>query len=172
MGFTPLEGLVMGTRSGDVDPALPGHLNRHLGWDVAEIDKALNRDSGLKGLAGSNDFREVLAKRDDGDPRAALAFDVYCHRLRKYVGAYYAVLGTVDALIFTGGVGERSPDVREASLSGLDRLRIEVDGEANRADESRARDVARSGSDVRVLVVPTNEEWEIARQAAEVAAEA
>jgi acetate kinase len=169
MGFTPLEGLVMGTRSGDVDPALPGHLNRHLGWDVAEVDEALNRDSGLKGLSGSNDFRTVLAKRRDGDKHAALAFDVYCHRIRKYVGAYYAVLGIVDAVVFTGGVGERSADVRAASLSGLSRLGIEVDEARNGDASSGAHDVATAEADVRVLVVPTNEEWEIARQAAVVA---
>jgi acetate kinase len=169
MGFTPLEGLVMGTRSGDVDPALPGHLNRHLGWDVVEVDRALNRDSGLKGLCGSNDFRELLAEREAGDEAAALAFEVYCHRLRKYVGAYYAVLGTVDALVFTGGVGENSPQVRVASLSGLGRLGIEVDEKRNSAAASEARDVATEHADVRVLVVPTNEEWEIARQAAALA---
>jgi len=167
MGFTPLEGLVMGTRSGDVDPALPGHLNRHLGWDVIDVDRALNRDSGLKGLAGSNDFRELLAKKHTGDEDAALAFDVYCHRLRKYVGAYYAVLGTVDAVVFTGGVGEKSHHVRAAALAGLGRLGIEVDEELNSASGSDARDVATTDADVRVLVVPTNEEWEIARQATE-----
>jgi acetate kinase len=172
MGFTPLEGLVMGTRSGDVDPALPGHLNRHLGWDVTEVDRALNRDSGLKGLCGSNDFRILLAKRDDGDEHAALAFDVYCHRLRKYIGAYYAVLGTIDALVFTGGVGEKSPEARAASLAGLARLGIEVDDDRNAAvsaSGSGAVDVATDDAEVRVLVVPTNEEWEIARQAAALA---
>ncbi|WP_148572120.1 acetate/propionate family kinase [Nocardioides caldifontis] len=169
MGFTPLEGLVMGTRSGDVDPALPGHLNRHLGWDVVDVDRALNRDSGLKGLCGSNDFRTLLQKRAEGDEGADLAFDVYCHRLRKYVGSYYAVLGTVDALVFTGGVGEKSPEVRAAALAGLERLGIEVDEERNAAQSSAARDVATDDAEVRVLVVPTDEEWEIARQAAALA---
>ena len=167
MGFTPLEGLVMGTRSGDIDPAIPGHLNRHLGWQVEDVDRMLNKESGLKGLLGANDFRELLQRREDGDDEARLAFDVYCHRLRKYVGAYYAVLGTVDAVIFTGGVGEHATDVRAASLDGLARLGIEVDPALNAASGSGARRVG--AGDVPVLVVPTDEEWEIARQTLEVA---
>jgi len=167
MGLTPLEGLVMGTRSGDIDPAVPGHLNRHLGWSVEDIDRMLNKESGLKGLLGANDFRELLRSRADGDERAQLAFDVYCHRLRKYVGAYYAVLGRVDAIVFTGGVGEHSADVRAAALDGLSRLGIDVDPAMNAASESGARRVGTG--EVQVLVVPTDEEWEIARQALEVA---
>jgi len=167
MGFTPLEGLVMGTRSGDIDPAIPGHLNRHLGWDVEVIDRTLNKDSGLKGLVGANDFRELLERRADGDEKAQLAFDVYCHRLRKYVGAYYAVLGSVDAVVFTGGVGEHAADVRAAALEGLDRLGIEVDPTLNAASDSGARRVGTG--DVPVVVVPTDEEWEIARQTLDVA---
>ena len=119
MGLTPLEGLVMGTRSGDLDPAVHMHLHRSLGWSLEDIDRALNRESGLKGLAGENDFREVMRLRAAGDAAAALAFDVYCYRIRKYVGAYYAVLGTVDAVVFTAGVGEHSPELRAAALSGL-----------------------------------------------------
>ena len=114
MGLTPLEGLVMGTRSGDLDPAVHMHLHRSLGWSLEDIDRALNRESGLKGLAGENDFREVMRLRAAGDEAAALAFDVYCYRIRKYVGAYYAVLGTVDAVVFTAGVGEHSPELRAA----------------------------------------------------------
>jgi acetate kinase len=167
MGMTPLEGLVMGTRSGDVDPALHGHLHRELGWSVEEVDALLNRESGLRGLAGANDFRELDRRRASGDPAARLAFDVYCHRLRKYVGAYYAVLGTVDAVVFTAGVGENAASVRAASLSGLERLGITVDPDRNAAG-SGPRVVSPDGSDVAVLVVPTDEEWEIARQAVEV----
>ena len=168
MGFTPLEGLVMGTRSGDIDPALPAHLNRHLGWSVDEIDRLLNRESGLKGLVGQNDFRELETLRSQGDEAAELAFAVYCHRIRKYVGAYYAVLGEVDAIVFTGGVGEHSVDVRTETLSGLARLGIEVDEARNQDSSPAPRDVSSEGSAVAVLVIPTNEEWEIARQSLDV----
>ena len=164
MGLTPLEGLVMGTRSGDVDPALHAHLHRHHGWSLDEIDRLLNRDSGLKGLAGRNDFRAVSSLRDAGDPEATLAFDVFCHRIKKYVGAYYAVLGHVDAVVFTAGVGENSPAARAASLAGLQRLGIEVDPERNEQPAQGPRFVSPDGCEVAVLVVPTNEEGEIARQ--------
>jgi acetate kinase len=164
MGLTPLEGLVMGTRCGDIDPALHAHLHRQLGWSLEDIDRALNRESGLRGLVGHNDVRELVRLRNDGDPRARLAFDVYCHRIRKYVGAYYAVLGRVDAIVFTGGVGENSPDVRRAALAGLDRLGIVIDDERNDATAGSARFVSPDDGMVPVVVVPTNEEWEIARQ--------
>lgn len=164
MGMTPLEGLVMGTRSGDLDPAIHGHLARELGWSIDEIDKALNSRSGLKGLAGENDFRALARQRDAGDPRAQLAFDVYCHRIKKYVGAYYAVLGTVDAIVFTAGVGQHSADVRAAALQGLERLGIRLDPVRN-ADPADDGLVSTGDSDVAVLVIPTNEEWQIARQA-------
>jgi acetate kinase len=166
MGLTPLEGLVMGTRSGDLDPALHAHLHRTLGWSLEEIDRALNRESGLKGLAGENDFRELRRLIDAGDEGAQLAFDVYCYRIRKYVGAYTAVLGRVDAIVFTGGVGQHAPRVREASLSGLETWGVEVDAERNTGATGREPVVVSSeASRVAVLVVPTNEEWEIARQA-------
>jgi len=168
MGFTPLEGLVMGTRSGDVDPALPALLHRQLGWTVDDVDRMLNRESGLKGLVGHNDFRELERLRAEGDEAAGLAFAVYCHRIRKYVGAYLAVLGEVDAIVFTGGVGEHGTEVRASSLSGLSRLGIEVDEERNRDNDTMPRDVAADGSSVAVLVIATNEEWEIARQSLEV----
>jgi acetate kinase len=164
MGLTPLEGLVMGTRSGDLDPAIHAHLFRQLGWSLDEIDRALNRDSGLKGLSGHNDFRELERLREAGDERARLAFDVYCYRIKKYVGAYYAVLGHVDAVVFTAGVGQHSPAVRAASLAGLGRLGIEVDPARNTGPVDGPTVVSPDGAEVAVLVVPTNEEWEIARQ--------
>jgi acetate kinase len=165
MGLTPLEGLVMGTRSGDLDPAVHAHLQRQLGWSLGEIDRVLNKASGLKGLAGENDFRRLVRLRADGDEGARLAFDVYCHRIRKYVGAYYAVLGRVDAVVFTAGVGENSADVRACSLSGLERFGIEVDESRNAAGRITSPTVVSTDdSEVAVLVVPTNEEWEIARQ--------
>ena len=166
MGFTPLEGLVMGTRSGDLDPAVHAHLHRELGWSIDAIDNALNHESGLKGLTGHNDIREVLALRAQGDEAARLGFDVYAYRIRKYVGAYAAVLGTVDAVVFTGGVGQHTPELRALSLGGLEVLGIEMDLERNAGP---FRDgpgvVSTDASRVQVLVVPTNEEWEIARQA-------
>ena len=164
MGMTPLEGLVMGTRSGDVDPALHAHLAREVGWTLEEIDHALNRESGLKGMAGENDFRELVRLRDAGNARAQLAFDVYSYRIRKYVGAYYAVLGTVDAIVFTAGVGEHSPALRAQVLGGLESLGIHLDEDRNAADVADARVVSAQDSPVAVIVVPTNEEWEIARQ--------
>ena len=165
MGMTPLEGLVMGTRSGDVDPALPGYLARVAGLGAEDVEAALNRDSGLLALAGSNDLRDVWAAVDRGDAEARLAIDVYCHRIRMYVGAYYALLGRVDAVVFTAGVGERDQGVRELSLTGLGRLGIAVDPARN-ADPGRGeRFISPDGTDVPVLVVPTDEESEIAAQA-------
>ena len=165
MGLTPLEGLVMGTRSGDIDPAVHAHLNRELGWSLDDIDHALNHDSGLKGLCGHSDSREVEELRAQGDAAATLAFDVSCYRIRKYVGAYYAVLGSIDAVVFTGGIGERSPETRAAALAGLERLGILVDEARNTRPITGPTVISRDASEVAVLVVPTDEEWEIARQA-------
>ncbi len=165
MGLTPLEGLVMGTRSGDLDPAIHGHLHRELGWSVDEIDRVLYRESGMLGLCGVNDFREVTQRRADGDAAATLAFDVYAYRVRKYVGAYYAALGELHAVVFTGGVGQHSSELRAAALGGLERLGIVLDPARNDAPSKEARAVSADWSDVAVLVVPTDEEWEIARQA-------
>jgi acetate kinase len=165
MGLTPLEGLVMGTRSGDLDPAIPAYLMREVRMSAEDIDLALNSASGLKGLAGENDFRELERLRASGDEHAGLAFDVYCHRIRKYVGAYDAVLGTVDAVVFTAGVGEHSAAVRAASLNGLERLGICVDGDRNNEPATGARRISTDDSEVAVFVVPTNEEWQIAREA-------
>lgn len=167
MGLTPLEGLVMGTRSGDLDPAVIFHLRRTAGMSVDELDHLLNFRSGLYGLAGHNDMRELLAARAAGDEAAALAFDVYCRRITAYVGAYYALLGRVDAVTFTAGVGENAADVRAASLAGLERLGIAVDPERNRAN---APVISPEGTDVTVCVIPTDEEKEIARQTRAVAA--
>lgn len=162
MGLTPLEGLVMGTRSGDVDPAVVFHMRRTAGLSVDELDDVLNKGSGLLGLTGVNDMRELLKLVDGGDPDARLAFDVYCYRIRKYVGAYTAALGHVDAIVFTAGVGEHNPLVRETALNGLGALGIRLDPERNdRNDEV----VSAADSHVAVLVVPTNEELEIAGQA-------
>ncbi|MGC5330002.1 acetate/propionate family kinase [Micromonospora sp. DT62] len=162
MGMSPLEGLVMGTRSGDLDPTVIFHLRREGGLSVDEIDDLLNHRSGLLGLTGANDMREVLARRADGDPAAVLAFDVYCRRITGYVGAYYALLGRVDAVTFTAGVGEHAAPVRAAALAGLDRLGIAVDPERNAGSGDRV--VSPEGAEVTVCVVGTDEEREIALQ--------
>ena len=169
MGLTPLEGLVMGTRSGDLDPAVPAYLERVAGFDAKRIDDALNQESGLLALAGSNDLRDVGRARESGDGDARLAIDVYCHRIRKYIGAYYAVLGRVDAVVFTAGVGENDDLIRGLALRGLERLGIAVDEQRNRAAGSGERFISPEGAEVPVLVVPTDEELEIAEQALAVA---
>ncbi|WP_342742906.1 acetate kinase [Streptosporangium canum] len=165
MGMTPLEGLVMGTRSGDLDPAIVLYLGRTGGMSLEEIDALLNRRGGMLGLCGDNDMRAVQERLAAGDPDAELAFSVYCHRLRKYVGAYYAVLGTVDVIAFTGGVGENSSLVRETALAGLEALGIAVDPVRNRRGD---RLISPDGAAVKVAVIPTDEELEIARQTLEV----
>ncbi len=165
MGLTPLEGLVMGTRSGDVDPALAAFLSRTRGLSVEEVDHALNHESGLLALCGHNDLREIWPLVDAGDPAAALAMEVYTRRARKYVGAYYAVLGRLDVLVFTAGVGENDPRTRAMILNGLENLGIVLDPEANESPSRSPRAVSAPGSPVTVLVVPTDEEREIAVQA-------
>jgi len=165
MGLTPLEGLVMGTRSGDIDPGIVMHLRRSADLDVDAIDDLLNRGSGLKGLCGVNDFRELRRLIADGDEAARLAYDVYIHRLRKYIGAYLVTLGRVDTIAFTAGVGENAVEVRADALAGLESLGIEIDLERNAAKDRSARVISTDSSRVTVLVVPTNEELAIARAA-------
>ena len=167
MGFTPLEGLVMGSRGGDLDPGVLLHLLRHAGFDADALDDLLHHRSGLQGLTGTSDLREVLSAADSGDSGAQLALAVYCHRIRKYVGAYLAVLGGADAVVFTAGVGENLPRVREQALAGLYSLGILLDEELNAARSREARLVSAEGSRVKVLVVPTNEELAIARRVAD-----
>ncbi len=165
MGLTPLEGLVMGTRSGDVDPGVIFHLHRVGGLGIDEIDDLLNRRSGLLGLCGDNDMREVERRMAQGDAEAELAFRAYVHRLRKYLGGYYAVLGHLDAIAFTAGIGENSAGVRAAATAGLEELGIVVDGELNSVHSDAARVISSPYSKVAVAVVPTDEELEIAQQA-------
>lgn len=164
MGLSPLEGLVMGTRSGDLDPTVIFHLRREGGQTVDEIDDLLNHRSGLLGLAGANDMREVMRRRDAGDAAAALAFDVYCRRIKQYVGGYAALLGRVDAITFTAGVGENAPPVRAAALAGLERFGIAVD-ETRNAEAAGELLISPPDAPVAVCVVPTDEELEIATQA-------
>ncbi|MEE1826785.1 acetate kinase [Streptomyces sp. BE20] len=164
MGLTPLEGLVMGTRSGDIDAGVVFHLHRVGGLSIDEIDDLLNRRSGLLGLCGDNDMREIMRRAEEGDEDARLAFDAYIHRLRKYIGGYYAVLGRVDAIAFTAGVGENAAPVRAAATAGLDGLGIAVDPELNSVRSREPRLISPEYARVAVAVVPTDEELEIARQ--------
>jgi acetate kinase len=165
MGLTPLEGLVMGTRCGDLDPALHFYLLRQTGMAPAELEKLLNGGSGLKGLCGLNDMREIQTRAAAGDAAAALALEIFCYRVKKYVGAYSAVLGQVDAVVFTGGIGENSVIVRQKVCAGLENLGIVLDEAENAHTAGTEALISREGSPVAVLVVPTDEEAEIARQA-------
>jgi len=172
MGMTPLEGLVMGTRSGDVDPGVVLKLARELGIDEAE--RVLNRESGLKGLSGiGNDLRDLQAKAEEGHDGARLALTVFAHQVRKYIGAYAAVMGGVDAVVLTGGIGENSAPMRRRILQRLEFLGIRMDEDANQdarvTDDDPVRDISDSGARVKTLVIATNEELEIARQTQEVA---
>ena len=167
MGLTPLQGLVMGTRSGDVDPGLHSYLHRELGLSIAQVDDLLNKQSGLKGLSGVNDFRALQELRAAGDEHAQLAFEVYVHRLKHYLGAYLVQLGRLDVLSYTAGVGENNPALRAAVVEGLEGLGLSVDPTRNAAPSREARVISPDGSPVTVAVVPTNEELEIARQTVE-----
>lgn len=164
MGMTPLAGLVMGTRSGDVDPALPFFMANHLGMSLRDIDEILNKDSGLKGLCGTNDMRDVIEKKNAGDDRARIALEVYAYRIKKYIGAYFAALGSLDVVVFTAGIGENAPYIRELSCSGLNGLGIEIDEERNYGTGSGIREISSQKSKVKVLVIPTDEELEIAQE--------
>jgi acetate kinase len=165
MGFSPLPGLIMGTRSGDLDPAVVFYLQARLGMTPPEVDTLLNKQSGLTGLCGDNDLRDIEQRVAQGDAQATLALEMYAYRIRKYIGAYTAALGRVDALVFTAGVGENSELVRARVCDGLDGLGIRVDGAANGAvARGTVSAIHAEDSRVDVLVVPTDEELEIARQ--------
>ena len=164
MGLTPLEGLVMGTRSGDIDPAVLFHLSREAGMSTDELDDLLNRRSGMLGLSGYTDMRDLHDAIAAGDENARTALEVYFHRIKGYVGNYYAQLGHVDAIVFTAGIGENDDIVRLGSLRGLERLGIRVDPERNEGRKKEITVISPDDSEVTVLVVPTNEELEIARQ--------
>ena len=172
MGLTPMEGLVMGTRSGDVDPGLIFYLWRTAGMSVEDIEAMLNRRSGVRGLGGEVDFRVLHERIDSGDGEdsaaARLAYDAYVHRLRKYIGAYLAILGTVDVITFTAGVGENDAAVRRDALTGLTAFGIELDEHLNDSPSRAARRISPDGAPTTVLVIPTNEELAIARACAQV----
>ncbi len=163
MGLTPLEGLVMGTRSGDIDPGVFGYLCRAAKIGVDDVESMLNTHSGLLGLAGEQDFRRLHEMIESGNSAAQLAYDVFIHRLRKYVGAYLAVLGRADVVSFTAGIGENVASVRRDALSGLTTLGIEIDEQRNSQSAKGARRISTDTSPIAVLVIPTNEELAIAR---------
>ncbi|MGB7870250.1 MAG: acetate kinase [Mycobacterium sp.] len=163
MGLTPLEGLVMGTRSGDIDPGVIGYLCRVAEMSVDDVESMLNQQSGMLGLAGERDFRRLHEMIESGDGSAQLAYDVFIHRLRKYVGAYLAVLGRTDLVTFTAGIGEHVAAVRRDALSGLAALGIEIDEKRNTQPVKGARRISADTSPITVLVIPTDEELAIAR---------
>ncbi|MFT6867323.1 MAG: acetate kinase [Cyclobacteriaceae bacterium] len=165
MGLSPLAGLMMGTRTGDIDPSIPFFLGTKLKMSFEEIDKMLNKESGLKGIAGSNDMRDVMEKRAAGNPDAILAIDMYVHRIKKFIGAYAAEMGALDAIIFTAGIGENSSDLRSLVCDNMKVLGIELDEVKNNQRISGNRAIHAANSSTQVWVIPTNEELEIALQA-------
>jgi acetate kinase len=164
MGMTPLEGLIMGTRSGDIDPAIIFYLKRKTGLARDAVETLLNKESGLKGICGVNDMRQIEELAQNGNSQAQLAIEMVCYRIKKYIGAYNAVLGRLDALIFTAGIGEKSPLIRAGACQGLSYLGIEIDPEKNNKKSENAFEIQTRGSTIKILVIPTNEEFEIAEQ--------
>ncbi len=164
LGMTPLEGLVMGTRCGDIDPSIPFYIIRRTGMRPDEVENLLNKESGLKGVCGASDMREILERAAKGNERAELAIEMFCYRIKKYIGAYQAVLGRVDAVVFTGGIGENAAVIRERACGGLKHIGIAVDPAKNNAVKGSVAEIQQQGLPVKVLVVRTNEEREIAMQ--------
>ncbi|WP_268808209.1 acetate/propionate family kinase [Arcanobacterium ihumii] len=167
MGLTPLEGLVMGTRTGDIDPAVVFHLQRVAGMSTDEVDTLFNKKSGLKGLCGDNDMRKVWERADAGDANAHEALDVYVHRLLHYIGAYTAVMGGLDVITFTAGAGENDDRLRAAVCERLTAFGVKIDAEVNGVRSKEPRTISTEDSAIRVMVIPTNEELAIAQQAME-----
>jgi len=167
MGMTPLEGLIMGTRSGDIDPVIIFYLGRQTGLGSDDVETILHNNSGLKGICDKNDMREIEVLAQAGNPLPQLAIKMYCYRIKKYIGAYYAVLGRLDALVFTGGIGENSTINRAGSCQGLSHMEIEVDPDKKAKRSKTAFEIQTDDSPVNILVVPTKEELEIAEQTLE-----
>ncbi len=168
MGMTPLEGLVMGTRCGDIDPAIPFYLARETGMSIQELDDLLNKQSGLKGICEENDMRTIVQLAEQGDYRSELAINIFCYRIKKYIGAYMAALNGIDAIIFTGGIGENSSLIRERACANLQYLGIEINTEKNRQHCRKIQEIQNDSSRIKILVIPTNEELEIAMQSAHI----
>ncbi|MEO6851581.1 MAG: acetate kinase [Mucilaginibacter sp.] len=164
MGFGPLSGLIMGTRSGDIDPTVIFYLVNQLGYDIEQVSNLLNKRSGLLGLTGFSDTRDITKALDNGDENAKLAYDLYTYRIKKFIGAYAAILNGLDAIIFTAGVGENNTLVREMVCKDMEFLGINIDRDKNNSGLRGAREINRPDSKVKILVIPTNEELEIANQ--------
>ena len=164
MGMTPLAGLVMGTRTGDIDPGVIFHLYRHAGMSIDEIDQLLNKKSGVKGLAGVNDFRELRAMIQEEDQDAWLAYNIYIHQLRRFLGSYMISVGRVDAITFTAGVGENDRFVRADALANLEMYGVKIDPERNALPNDGPREISADDSQIKVFVIPTNEELAIAQK--------
>lgn len=162
MGFTPLEGLVMGTRSGDIDPSVPLFLQQHQGLDAARVGHDLNHQAGLQGLAGTNDMKTLLERVEQGDQTAELAVQIYAYRIKKYIGAYCAALGKVDAVVFTGGIGENAAEIRRLCCENLETVGIHFDVQANQQPIDTVSSIGQTNSPVNLLVIPTDEALQIA----------
>lgn len=164
MGFGPLDGLIMGTRSGNIDPTVIFYLVNQLGFDVGHVSNLLNKQSGMLGLTGFSDMRDITKAINEGNADAELAYEMYAYRIQKYIGAYAAALNGLDAIVFTAGVGENDALIRKMVCAEMDWLNIQLNEEANSKREKGIRDIGAPTSKVKILIVPTNEELEIARQ--------
>lgn len=164
MGFGPMNGLIMGTRTGDIDQSIIFHLVNQLGHSLDEVNSVLNKKSGMLGLTGFNDMRDVKAEKGKGNKQATLGYDMYAYRIKKYIGSYIAVLNGLDAIVFTAGVGENDSLTRKLSTRNMEYLGIHLDEEKNEAGSKGIHEINTAGSPVKILVVPTNEELEIAKQ--------
>ena len=164
MGMTPLGGLIMGTRGGNLDPGVVMYIAERKGMSLKEINAVLQKESGLKGICGMNDLRDIHAAADNGDARAQLALDMFVHRCRQYIGAYFFQLGRVDALVFTAGVGENDAAIRESCCRGMATVGLTLDPLKNREPDQHRGEITAVGSPIKAYVIPTNEELEIARQ--------
>ncbi len=164
MGFGPLSGLMMGTRSGDIDPSVIFHLMEHSGYTLEQLSTLVNKQSGLLGVGGSSDMRDIRKMVSEGNTAAILALKLYAYRIKKFIGAYAAILNGIDAIVFTAGVGENDSNMRESVCSALDYLGIELDSDQNTAYNGELKEINKADSKVKILVIPTNEEYEIAHQ--------
>ncbi len=164
MGFGPLSGLIMGTRSGDIDPSIIFYLVNQRGYDVEQVNAILNKRSGMLGLTGFSDMRDVIEAIEEGNEKAKLAYEMYAYRIKKYIGSYAAVLNGLDAIVFTAGVGENDSSIRQLICTELEFLGINIDAEKNKLQSKVNREINTANSAVKVLVIPTNEELEIVKQ--------
>jgi acetate kinase len=164
MGFGPLSGLIMGTRSGDIDPTVIFYLVNQLGYDIEQVSNLLNKRSGMLGLTGFSDMRDITKAINAGNVDAKLAYDMYAYRIKKFIGAYAAILNGLDAVIFTAGVGENDALIRELVCKDLEYLGMAMDSDKNNTRSGDLREINQADSKVKILVIPTNEELEIANQ--------